>query len=173
MLLVARRDLDEAVVYDLVQQISGMRPAMASRKPGLLQRTSAELDASRSTFILHPGLVAYMQRDAPSVYERYSGIAEVVVTLLIALASALIAGMKIYRIRRKNRIDVFYSEAISIRDSVTESSRREEKKTAVQQLGDLQTRAFDMLVNERLAADESFRIFITLSNDIIHRLESN
>ena len=173
MLLVARRDLDDAVVYDLVQQISGLRPAMASRKPGLLQGRSSEVDASNSTFVLHPGLVAYMQRDAPSVYERYSGIAEVAVTLLIALASALIAGVKIYRIRRKNRIDVFYSEAITIRDSVTDASRREEKETAVRRIGDLQTKAFDMLVNEQLAADESFRIFITLSNDIIRRLESN
>jgi hypothetical protein len=35
----------------------------------------------------------------------------------------------------------------------------------------LQDRAYDMLIHEKLAADESFRIFITLSNDIIAELD--
>ena len=127
MLLVARRDLSAAVVYDLVQEIFALRPALASLKPGVFQNLSDDLDTSRSTFVLHQGLLAYTQRDAPSVYERYSGIAEVAVTLFIALASAVVAGMRIYRMRRKNRIDVFYRQAISIRDAVGESATGEEE----------------------------------------------
>jgi hypothetical protein len=34
----------------------------------------------------------------------------------------------------------------------------------------LQNTAFDLLVDEKLAADESFRIFITLSNDVLQQL---
>ena len=173
MMLVARSDLSAAVVYDLVQEIVAMRPAMAALKPGLFQHLSDDLGTSRSTFVLHPGLLAYTQRDAPSVYERYSGIAEVLVTLLIALASALIAGMRIYRMRRKNRIDVFYAKAIAIRDSIGESAGSEERLAAAQKVGDLQAKAFEMLIDEKLAADDSFRIFITLSNDILARLETN
>jgi TRAP-type uncharacterized transport system substrate-binding protein len=172
MLLVARSDLSEAVVYDLVQEVYGLRPAMASLNPGLFRHLSDGLDASRSTFVLHSGLLAYSQRDAPSVYERYSGVAEVLVTLFIALASALIAGMRIYRMRRKNRIDEFYRDAISIGDTITDNATAEERSEAVRKLEDLQTRAFEMLVDEQLAADESFRIFITLANDIIRRLDS-
>ncbi len=39
--------------------------------------------------------------------------------------------------------------------------------SAVQALKALQDEAYDLMINERLSADESFRIFITLSNDII------
>lgn len=173
MLLVARRGLDETVVYDLVKNILALRPALAAIKPGSFQELTDNFDTGRSPFVLHPGLLAYMQRDAPSVYERYSGVAEVAVTLFVALASAIIAGMRIYRVRRKNRIDVFYKEAIAIRDSVDELASREDRLAASRRVGDLQTRAFDMLIDEQLAADESFRIFITLSNDVIKRLESD
>lgn len=171
MMLVAREDLDAAVVYDLVQEILRLRPALAALKPGLFQQLTGDIDSNRSTFVLHPGLLAHTQRDAPTVYERYSGVAEVVVTLLLALISATIAGMRIYRMRRKNRIDVFYRDAITIRDSVNDSSSADEKAIAVQKLVDLQTSAFQMLVSERLAADDSFQIFISLSNSIRQDLE--
>jgi hypothetical protein len=35
----------------------------------------------------------------------------------------------------------------------------------------LQNKAFEMLVDEELAADESFRIFVTLSNDLLQQLD--
>ena len=172
MMLVARDDLDATVVYDLVQELLRLRSALAALKPGLFQRLTGDIDSNSSTFVLHPGLLAYTQRDAPSVYERYSGIAEVVVTLFVALVSASIAGMRIYRMRQKNRIDVFYRDAIAIRDSVSDSSSRDQVAAAAQQLLDLQTSAIEMLMDEKLAADESFRIFVTLSNDILGRLEA-
>ena len=172
MMLVARDDLSATVVYDLVQELLRLRPALAALKPGLFERITGDIDSNRSTFVLHPGLLAYTQRDAPSVYERYSGIAEVAVTLFVALISATIAGMRIYRMRQKNRIDVFYRDAIAIRDSVSDSSSHDQVAAAVQQLLDLQTSAIEMLTDERLAADESFRIFMDLSNDILGRLEA-
>ena len=172
MMLVARHDLGETVVYDLVQELLRLRPALAALKPGLFQRLTDDIDSTRSTFVLHPGLLAYTQRDAPSVYERYSGIAEVVVTLFVALISASIAGMRIYRMRLKNRIDVFYRDAIAIRDSIGDSASHDQVAAAVQQLLDLQTTAIEMLIDERLAADESFRIFMDMSNDILRRLKA-
>lgn len=171
MMLVAREELDAAVVYDLVQEILRLRPALAALKPGLFQRLTGDIDSNSSTFVLHPGLLSHTQRDAPTIYERYSGVAEVLVTLLIALISATIAGVRIYRMRRKNRIDVFYRDAIAIRDSVSDSSSADKKAAALQKLVDLQTAAFKMLVDERLAADESFQIFISLSNSIMRHLE--
>jgi len=170
MLLVARQDLSEAIVYDLVQEVLRLRPALSALRPGLFRRLSDDFDASNSTFILHPGLLAYTQRDAPTVYERYSGVAEVVVTILIALVSAFLAGVRIYRMRRKNRIDTFYSRIIAIRNSIPESSSIETRRQKAEEVRALQTDAFELLVDEKLAADESFRIFITLSNDVLRQL---
>jgi hypothetical protein len=112
-ILVTRGDLDSSVVYDLINDILRLRPVLAARRPGLFHHLSENFDASRSRFVLHAGTQAFLQRSAPTIYERYSGIAEVAVTLIVALASAMIAGIRIFRMRRKNRIDEFYSRTIA------------------------------------------------------------
>ena len=169
-ILVARSDLDSTVVYDLINEILRLRPALAAKRPGLFQHLSGDFDTSRSTFIVHAGAQAYLQRSAPTVYERYSGIAEVVVTLIVALGSAAFAMARIFRMRRKNRIDIFYSQTIALRRSVTSSTGAEELARVIKEVRALQNTAFDLLVDEKLAADESFRIFITLSNDVLRQL---
>jgi len=169
-ILVARSDLDSSVVYDLINDILRLRPALAAKRPGLFQQLSEDFDASRSRFILHSGTQAYLQRSAPTVYERYSGIAEVAVTLLVAIISAMLAGVRILRMRRKNRIDRFYAATIEIRNSLRGSIDPTEFKQAIAKVRELQNEAFDLLVDEKLAADESFRIFITLSNDVLRQL---
>jgi TRAP-type uncharacterized transport system substrate-binding protein len=171
--LVARKDLDSAAVYDLINEILRLRPSMAARRPGLFQQLSEDFDTSRSTFIVHSGTQDYLQRSAPTVYERYSGVAEVVVTLIVALGSATIAGLRIFRMRRKNRIDTFYTQTIELRRSIDESTSPAERARVIADVRALQNTAFDLLVDEKLAADESFRIFITLSNDVLRQLGDN
>jgi len=171
-LLVARRDLASTTVYDLVTDLVSLRPALAALQPGLFQEISDDFDPSSSTFIVHPGALDYTQRDAPSVYERYSGVAEVTVTVLIALFSAIFGGVRIYRIRRKNRIDTFYAAVMSIKKSAVDSTTLEDRREKVKEIRALQATAFDMLIDEKLAADESFSIFITLANDVLQQLEA-
>ena len=169
-ILVTRSDLDSSVVYDLINDILRLRPALAAKRPGLFQRLSEDFDASRSRFILHAGTQAYLQRSAPTIYERYSGVAEVLVTLLIALFSASFAGVRIFRMRRKNRIDRFYADTIALRNAARDSTGLNERKRVIAEVRQLQNEAFDLLVDEKLSADESFRIFITLSNDVLRQL---
>jgi TRAP-type uncharacterized transport system substrate-binding protein len=168
--LVATSDLDASAVYDLINEIRRLRPALSATRPGLFDQLGDSFDVSRSTFVLHAGTQDFLQRAEPTIYERYSGVAEVIVTLLIALASATLAGFRILKMRRKNRIDRFYSAAIEIRDSVSPSSNGEDRARAVEKIRELQNTAFDQLVDEKLSADESFRIFITLSNDVLRQL---
>jgi len=171
-LLVARSDLDSSIVYDLVNEIQRLRPALSATRPGLFEQLTDDFDVSRSTFVVHAGTQDYLQRSEPTVYERYSGVAEVGVTLLIALVSVLVAGVRIFNMRRKNRIDRFYAAAIEIRDSISDTSNDDDCSQAIDKIRDLQNDAFDQLVHEKLAADESFRIFITLSNDILAQIEA-
>ena len=169
-MLVARTSLKRSVVYDLINEIHRLRPAISAQRPGLFQDFSDDLDTGRSTFVLHPGTLAYLQRSAPSVYERYSGIAELAVTVLIALVGAIFAGIRFFRRRRKNRIDTFYSETIRLRNSVTEEGGLEERAAVIAKIRQLQNTAFELLIDEKLAADESFRIFVTLTNDVLQQL---
>jgi TRAP-type uncharacterized transport system substrate-binding protein len=172
MMLVARSDLSASVVYDLVRELNRLRPALASQRPGLFQRLSDDFNTGNSTFVLHPGLVAYLDRNEPSIYERYSGVAEVAVTVIVALFSAIFAAVRIYHMRRKNRIDAFYTDVIAIRSSLGDSSSDAERAAAVEKIKSLQNKAFEMLVDEKLSADDSFRIFISLSNDALRDLDA-
>ena len=95
------------------------------------------------------------------------------VTVFVALLSAAIAAVRIYNIRRKNRIDRFYSAAINLRKSINDHTPAEERRNAITRIRELETEAFELLVDEKLAADESFRIFITLSNDIVNELKDS
>jgi TRAP-type uncharacterized transport system substrate-binding protein len=169
-MLVARRDLTESAVYRLISELMRLRPALSAQRPGLFRELSGDFDASRSTFVLHPGAQSYLERSEPTVYERYSGVAEVAVTIFIALISALLGGMRLYRMKRKNRIDAYYSEVIAIRHLVDGAESESERAELKERLKRLQDRAFSQLVDEKLAADESFRIFITLSNDVLRQL---
>ena len=164
-LLVASAELDETVVYDLLREVLRMKPALSATNPGLFHQLNDDFDTRGLSFVIHPGALAYLQRDEPDFYERYSGIAEVVVTLFIGLVSGLYGIWKIYSIRRKNRIDAFCREAIELRDQHLESGSDAGK--LVEAIKALQDRAYEMMIQEQLAADESFRIFITLTNDII------
>jgi len=169
-ILVAKSDLDSSIVYDLINDLLRLRPALAAKRPGLFQQHSEDFDASRSRFMLHAGTQAYLQRSAPTVYERYSGIAEVAVTLIVALGTAVVAGFRILKMRRKNRIDRFYAATIAIRSSASDSQDPTDRGRAIANVRELQNEAFDLLADEKLAADESFRIFITLSNDVLRQL---
>lgn len=169
-LLVARDDVPEPVIYDLASEVIRLKPALAAIRPALFARLTDNFDLTGSTFVIHRGARAFIERDEPSVYERYSGIAEVAVTLMIGLLSGSFAVVRIYKIRRKNRIDTFYSDAMSIRDRAQASADMNAREAAVADLRELQNSAFRLLVDEKLAADESFRIFITLSNDIADEL---
>ena len=170
-ILVTRRDLDSAVVYDLINEILRLRPALAAKRPGLFQQLSEDFDTSRSKFIVHAGTQAYLQRSEPTVYERYSGIAEVAVTIIVAFGSAIFASVRIYTMRRKNRIDAFYTRTIALSRSADDTTDAAELQKIIEEVRGLQSTAFDLLVDEKLAADDSFRIFITLSNDVLRQLE--
>ena len=171
-ILVARADLDGSVVYDLINEISRMRPALATIHPGLFQDATGDFDVGRSRFVIHAGTQDYLQRSEPTFVERYSGVAEVMVTLMVATISAAFAGVRIFNRRRKNRIDRFYKAALDIRNAALSSTDIAERREAIDKLRQLQDEAFAQLVEEKLAADESFRIFITLSNDIVQQLDA-
>jgi hypothetical protein len=169
-MLAARPQLSDTSVYDLISEIRRLQPALATNQPLLFRDLNDEFKAADSSFVLHPGAQAFVHRDAPDFYERYSGVAEVLVTLFIGLVSGIFALVQIYNRRRKNRIDEFYKSVIGIRNAALDSSAATTHQGAIRELRQLQNKAFEMLVDEKLAADDSFRIFIALSNDIADEL---
>lgn len=170
-LLVTRADMPDPAIYDLIGEILRIKPVLVAAYPGLFHELSDSFAAGSSAFVLHPGAQAFLRRNEPDIYERYSGVAEVAVTLAVGLVSGFLAVVRIYNIRRKNRIDTFYAEALELRDRGRAGESSAAIRQAIGDLRDLQDRAFGLLVDEKLAPNESFRIFVTLIQDSVSELE--
>jgi hypothetical protein len=94
------------------------------------------------------------------------------VTILVALFTALFALVRFVRGLRKGRIDKFYSSALEIRSKLAQERIAERRRAYVIELRQLRTEAFSLLIKEKLAADDSFRILQALIYDVIREAET-
>jgi hypothetical protein len=84
---------------------------------------------------------------------------------LLSAAVALVRwGMR----KKKNRIDTFYIRALAIKKRAIMTSAPE----LLSELNVLEQEAYDALVDEKLAPNESFRIFTDLLNQIRRNVKS-
>ncbi|MGI9325184.1 MAG: hypothetical protein ACR2PZ_08205, partial [Pseudomonadales bacterium] len=105
------------------------------------------------------------------VYERFADVVDAGVTVFLALLSGGFALMRYLSVRRKNRIDGFYAKLLELRARGREGVDPAARINAVRQAQALEEEAFQLLMAEKLAADESFRIFITLAQDVQREFE--
>ena len=74
---------------------------------------------------------------------------------------------------RKGRIDRFYSEALAIRAKLSQEPSAQQRSVVRRPSCEpCETDAFSLLINEKLSADESFRILQTLIDDVIHEFDA-
>jgi TRAP-type uncharacterized transport system substrate-binding protein len=170
-LLVTRAGTSRVAVYDLLQTMQEMGPLLVARRPDLAIDELETFDISHVTFPVHPGTVAFRARNDPGFAERASGIFEVAVTLSAALATALVALLRYLRGRRKSRIDKFYAEALAIRAKLLQEQDPQQRRIGIAELRTLRDRAFSLLINEKLSADESFRILQNLISELVREFD--
>jgi hypothetical protein len=121
---------------------------------------------------VHAGALAFRARNEPGFAERASGIFEVATTIVAALVTGLIAVARFWRNRRKGRVDEFYRDALAIRAKLTQGSEPQHRAQCMTEARNLRDRAFAQLIDERLSADESFRILQALVHDVIRECET-
>lgn len=171
MVLVGRDDIDPAAVYDLILRLTAGRPALAAEYPAIFDGMSTDFDPDALNFPLHAGARMYLDRDEPSIYERYADVVDAGITLFLFVLSGSLALARFLTMRRKNRIDVFYENLLAIRDRLRAGMEPDERRAALARVQALEDEAFKLLIDEKLAANESFRIFMTLSHDVMRELE--
>lgn len=171
-LLVTRAETPRVVVYDLLEAIQAMGPLLYAQRPDLAIDELDRFEISHLTFPVHVGALAFRARNDPGFFERAAGIFEVVVTVLAALGTALLALLRAWRARKKRRIDELYSAALAIRAKYLAAPAEQRLSAGVAELRDLRDHAFSLLVQEKLSADESFRILQALVYNIINEFES-
>ncbi len=167
MLLVARGDLKDEVVFDLTATLLEEKARFAAVEPALFRWLRSSFDNDDLAFPLHRGARQYFERDEPGFLERYAETLNFLVYLTVLLLSGLVA-LGRWRARlRKDRIDAFYTRILDLRTRQDEQVPRE----LLEELEKMEREAFTALIDERLAADDSFRIFTELAQGLRRDLE--
>ncbi len=163
-LLVTRKDISAELIYLLSKTLFEHKPRFMAVAPSLFSAINTNFDQMDLNFPLHPGARRYLERNEPSFLERYAETINMLVYVVFLLITGFLTVARWNAHRKKDRIDTFYTRAFAIRKQAQPGNFRELKK----QLIKLEEEAFASLINEKLAANESFRIF----TDLLARIDS-
>jgi TRAP-type uncharacterized transport system substrate-binding protein len=167
-LLVTRKDLSINMAYLLAKTLFENKPRFIAVAPSIFSGIRFSFDPMELNFPLHPGARRYLERDEPGFLERYAETINMLVYLVFLLISSFLAFARWRAHRKKDRIDTFYTRALGIRERADGVNNMALK----QELLALEQEAFHSLIGEKLAANESFRIFTDLLGRIHQELES-
>ncbi len=165
-LLIVRAGLRDNFVYDLTKTIFNEKQDFINLSPLIFKGLDENFDRTKLSFPLHEGARVFLDRDEPSFIERYAELGGVVLSIILAIASALVSLSRWQRQKKKDRVDIFYKDLMEIKNSNIGSSKAGLEK--IKEIQQSQNKAFDMLINEELEANESFRIYMELSKETIN-----
>jgi len=170
--LLTRKKVSDHVVYKFIETLLNNKELLLiEHQDRLLSHITERFDPSTLRFPLHNGARQYLERDKPSFYERYAELFGVIFSIIIAFITGIVALARWNMLRKKNRIDQFYDEILDIQKKVQNFQTTEDCSKAVDSLRILRRNAFEQLIDEKLLANESFRIFITFIQDTQREIE--
>lgn len=165
-ILVCRSDLSQDLIYDITRTILTNNQAFSSISPLLFGGISETFEKNSLNFPLHNGSRMYLERDKPGFLERYAELMGLLFSLGVGFVSFLYSIAQWNKQRRKNRIDIFYKKALEIKAQLKNTDDNEERENLCSELSNLRSSAYHLLMQEKLEANESFRIFIDLCDKI-------
>ena len=168
--LLVDNSMDAHVVYDLISAILSNRELFI-QKDALYNFVHDDFHKESLQFPLHEGVKDYFHRHQPSFYERYAELLALLITVMTISVGAVSTLVSWNKRRKKERIDRYYQKVIDIENKAKQSQRLDELHNAMEELDLLRQRAFSHLVNEKLESNDSFRIFITLIQDVLQVIQ--
>ncbi|MCA9733660.1 MAG: TAXI family TRAP transporter solute-binding subunit [Deferribacteres bacterium] len=161
--MLTHEDVDNDVVYDIIKTIIEYKQHMASSHDNeLVSQFSEQFLASNLHFPLHTGARQYIERNKPTFVERWAETMALSFSILVAFVG-FVRGFATWNSkRRKNRIDRYYMKVLDVQKEIRHYDTILKCTNAIEKLKRLQVHAFKELIAEKLMADESFRIFVSL-----------
>jgi len=170
-LLVAREDLATPRIHDLAEALIDNKQQLALVHPSLFHGITERFNVDSINFPLHDGAQDYLDRDEPGFFERYAELAGFSFTVSLALLSGLVGIARLRQRVKKNRIDGYYARVLRIRAETLKQTEPIDWEAMSERIREVESEAFDELIDERLLADDAFRIFLTLSRETLHDFE--
>lgn len=169
--LISDKSVNNQDIYKIIETLLDNKESLANREL-LFRFLTDDFKNNSFQFPLHKGTISYLERNNPGFFERYAEVIGVSITALMILYGSITTLFRVQARRKKDRIDDYYREVIEIENQSKNIDNIRELKKLVESLIKLRNKAFKQLINEKLAADESFRIFITLLHDVNQVIEN-
>jgi TRAP transporter TAXI family solute receptor len=163
--LLTHKNTSEDAVYETVKNISENKEKLAYEEP-LFRFLTNNFRNNQFHFPLHRGAINYLERNKPSFFERYAEMFGVIITSLTIFYGLIIGMLRWNRRRRKNRIDRYYGQLLELENRAEKMEDIEELEALLKEVKEIRNVGYERLIKEQLEADESFRIFINLLNDV-------
>ncbi|MFY0652722.1 MAG: hypothetical protein JXQ96_11840 [Cyclobacteriaceae bacterium] len=166
-LLVVRDNMPKKVVYDLMETFHHHHivPIFESYNNYTFEANQQDINL---TFPFHLGTIDYMNREKPKFVERYADVMGFVLSacvLLVGLIASLKATMSQ---RKKDRMDEYYKELLELKEKLDSMDHA----VVHMKLRYLQKKVFNMLIDEKLSANNEFLIFMALWGELENKLDN-
>jgi TRAP-type uncharacterized transport system substrate-binding protein len=168
--LVCRATLSENIVFKIIEHLNNHKQEIATINP-LLYRFSGDFDSKELSFELHSGARNYLARYEPSFIEKNAELLGVAISILLALASAIFSLSRWQRIKRKNKIDIYYNRLLELRKKIPIAKSTDDLDQLEKEVKGVQEETIGLVTTEKLLADESFSIFLNLSRFIMDEIQ--
>ena len=106
-LLVTRKQVSEAAVYELTRTFLEQKPRLTAIAPHLFAGINESFDPLDLNFPLHRGARSYLERDDPGFIERYAETINMLVYVSFLMISAVLGFARWRDHKKKDRVDVF------------------------------------------------------------------
>jgi hypothetical protein len=164
--LLTRENVAKQVVFNFVETLLNTKQYLVvDMNNRILSQITEQFDPLKLRFPLHKGAKDYLERNRPTFLERYSESLGFLFSLMVAFIGGITTFARWNRRRKKDRIDTFYQGVMNIETRIRDLKTEADCQLTIQELKHLRQNAFEHLIDEKLTADESFRIFITFLND--------
>ena len=166
--LVCRTDLDEDVIYEITQSIINHKSLIVNSNP-IFNIIHEDFSTSELRFPLHQGVKMYLDRAKPSFLEKYAEVMALLITITVLLFGAFTSFSNWQKQRKKDRIDIYYQKVISLDRNIINAKTESDLHNIEIELFAIRDEAFDLLIKEKLSADESFNIFLRVIESSLSR----
>ncbi|WP_370088531.1 TAXI family TRAP transporter solute-binding subunit [Ekhidna sp.] len=170
LVMMVRSGMLEVSVNDFTKTMLRNRQIFTSIDPLLFDGLREDFDQSKLNIPLHEGARTFLDRDEPSFIERYAELGGVILSIIIALWSGIVSLTKWQAQKKKDKIDEFYEDLMNIKNKIPSMQKVADGMSMVKRVQVAQNKAFEMLIAEKLVANDSFRIYMELSKETINEL---
>jgi hypothetical protein len=165
-LLVSTTELSTEVVFDLIETIHHHHIVKLFESSNSYTFEVNQQDINLS-FPFHTGTIDYLNREKPSFIERYSEFMGFVLSAFVLLIGLSASLRSTINRRKKDRMDEYYKELLELK----EQFETLEVNVLDKQLRNLQKKVFQLLIDEKLSANNEFLIFMMLWDELYHSIE--